>query len=229
MTSRLLQGIRVGLFVPDRLMSECLETLLPAEGADVAFSHADPYAFLESASQHRPDVALADLRGFEAAMAVLREFHSRQPGLPLAVLSAHGHPSPEDCYREGAAAWIDTTGGTLKQLVETLKDASEGVRLFPMMPSETWFRLSPTPLPTVSDAGPMADMTRREREVLAHIGRGEDNVKVAALLGISERTVKCHVTSLYRKSGVENRSQLTLLARDLGIRPADRPSPLRDA
>jgi DNA-binding NarL/FixJ family response regulator len=65
----------------------------------------------------------------------------------------------------------------------------------------------------------MSSLTVREREVLAYVSAGADNLKIASHLKISERTVKAHVSSLYKKLGPENRAQLALLARQLGIRP----------
>ncbi len=58
-------------------------------------------------------------------------------------------------------------------------------------------------------------LTPREREILAEVGSGSDNLKTAAVLGISERTVKAHVTSLFRKLGAANRVELALAARAL--------------
>lgn len=60
-------------------------------------------------------------------------------------------------------------------------------------------------------------LTPREWEVLRHVSGGMDNLKVAAHLGISERTVKSHMTALYRKLGVENRTELALRGRALGL------------
>ncbi|HVG60038.1 MAG TPA: helix-turn-helix transcriptional regulator, partial [Hyalangium sp.] len=62
-------------------------------------------------------------------------------------------------------------------------------------------------------------LTQREREVLAYVAGGADNLKIAAHLQIAERTVKSHVTQLYRKLGAENRTQLALRACHLGVRP----------
>ena len=61
------------------------------------------------------------------------------------------------------------------------------------------------------------ELTLRERQVLGHLATGADNLKVAALLDITERTVRAHVSSLYRKLGCENRAELALLARDMGV------------
>lgn len=61
----------------------------------------------------------------------------------------------------------------------------------------------------------------REKEVLSLVGTGADNLKIAALLGVSERTVKAHVSSMYLKIGAENRVELALIALRLRLRPAE--------
>ncbi|WP_274379774.1 helix-turn-helix domain-containing protein [Myxococcus xanthus] len=64
-------------------------------------------------------------------------------------------------------------------------------------------------------------MTPREREVLGYIAAGADNLRIAACLGITERTVKAHITAIYKKVGSENRTQLAVLGCQLGVqRPA---------
>ena len=73
----------------------------------------------------------------------------------------------------------------------------------------------------VSNGGELGKLTLREREVLGYIAAGADNLKIAACLGITERTVKAHITSIYKKLGPENRTQLAVLACQLGVqRPA---------
>jgi DNA-binding CsgD family transcriptional regulator len=69
-------------------------------------------------------------------------------------------------------------------------------------------------------SGPLAHLSAREHEVLRYVAGGADNLKIAACLGITERTVRAHVSALYRKLGGENRAQLALRGRELGARPA---------
>jgi DNA-binding CsgD family transcriptional regulator len=90
-------------------------------------------------------------------------------------------------------------------------------------PTETGFIRFVASIPSTLDreADPAAErvlmtLSRREREVLQLVGSGADNLKIAAMLGISERTVKCHVSNLYRKLGQENRIQLALLSLHFG-------------
>ena len=60
-------------------------------------------------------------------------------------------------------------------------------------------------------------LTGREREVLDVLTSGADNLKIAETLGISERTVKAHLTRLFEKLGTENRTELALLASHAGL------------
>jgi DNA-binding NarL/FixJ family response regulator len=64
-----------------------------------------------------------------------------------------------------------------------------------------------------SNAGALSE---REREVLGHVAAGADNLKIAALLGITERTVKAHVSAVYRKLGADNRVELAMAGLKLG-------------
>ncbi len=60
-------------------------------------------------------------------------------------------------------------------------------------------------------------LSERERDVMSYVAGGADNLKIAACLGITERTVKAHVTSLLRKLDLENRTQVAILAITLGV------------
>jgi pimeloyl-ACP methyl ester carboxylesterase/DNA-binding CsgD family transcriptional regulator len=61
------------------------------------------------------------------------------------------------------------------------------------------------------------DLTRRERQILAHIARGLDNLQIAAHLDLSEKTVRNHITAVFAKIGVESRAQAIVQAREAGL------------
>jgi pimeloyl-ACP methyl ester carboxylesterase/DNA-binding CsgD family transcriptional regulator len=63
----------------------------------------------------------------------------------------------------------------------------------------------------------IATLTHRERELLGLIAQGRDNAQIAAVLGLSEKTVRNHITSIFAKLEVENRSQAIVLARESGF------------
>ena len=62
-----------------------------------------------------------------------------------------------------------------------------------------------------------AALTPRERDLVELIAQGRDNAQIAARLGLSEKTVRNHITSIFAKLEVENRAQAIVLARDAGF------------
>lgn len=220
------QGIRISVYEPSRVFRECLEAVLAGAGMTVVGGHESAPHFLASLSVDRPDVAVADLGapglpGLPEAEAPLlvREIREKHPLLALVVLASASRLDPESCYREGAAAYVDGEHGSSQELVRAVQAAASGVRLFPL--SLASVGMTPEPPPPAAPVG--ARLSLRERQVLGLIGVGADNLKIAAQLSISERTVKAHVTNLYRKSQVENRTQLAILAREIGLKPRLEP------
>lgn len=67
-----------------------------------------------------------------------------------------------------------------------------------------------------NEASAFADLTERERELVHFVARGLDNHQIAAHLGISEKTVRNHVSSIFAKLGVDSRAQAIVVARDAG-------------
>jgi DNA-binding CsgD family transcriptional regulator len=67
-------------------------------------------------------------------------------------------------------------------------------------------------------------LTAREAQILERIAQGLDNAQIAAHLGMSEKTVRNHITHVFDKIGVENRSQAIVLARERGLGQQSRPS-----
>ena len=95
--------------------------------------------------------------------------------------------------------------------------------LFIVVLFETFFEVLNTFAPparrhAVPDAvGSVSRLTAREREVLEHLAQGLDNAQIAAHLGLSEKTVRNHLTHIFDKIDVENRGQAIVLAREAGL------------
>jgi DNA-binding NarL/FixJ family response regulator len=132
----------------------------------------------------------------------LRWMKGAVPGARAVVLW-DGQPGlgASDCQGLGAT-WMEARRTSPGQLAAVLRNLSLAV-------------------PPGRDALPghadvLARLSPREREVLAHVACGEDNLTIAACLDITERTVRAHVSALYLKVGGENRAQLALRGRELG-------------
>jgi pimeloyl-ACP methyl ester carboxylesterase/DNA-binding CsgD family transcriptional regulator len=65
-------------------------------------------------------------------------------------------------------------------------------------------------------------LTERQRELLELIAQGRDNAQIAAVLGLSEKTVRNHITGIFSRLDVENRSQAIVMAREAGFGSAPR-------
>jgi pimeloyl-ACP methyl ester carboxylesterase/DNA-binding CsgD family transcriptional regulator len=72
----------------------------------------------------------------------------------------------------------------------------------------------------------LGDLSRQERNVLEGIARGLDNSQIAASLGLSEKTVRNHVTRVFDKIGVQQRYQVIILAREAGLGMTEGPASL---
>src|SRR5262249_25760881 len=66
-----------------------------------------------------------------------------------------------------------------------------------------------------------AALTRRELELLGWIAEGRDNTEIAGALGLSEKTVRNHISSIYAKLEVEGRAQAIVMAREAGLGEAE--------
>ncbi len=71
--------------------------------------------------------------------------------------------------------------------------------------------------PGMSVTGQSVSLTDREREVLQSVAQGQRSKEVAFHLGISERTVKAHLASIYEKLGVDSRAAAVTMAIQRGI------------
>ncbi|MBS1136022.1 MAG: response regulator transcription factor, partial [Burkholderiaceae bacterium] len=67
------------------------------------------------------------------------------------------------------------------------------------------------------DSQALAELTERERKVLALVARGLSNAEIGGKLFISEKTVRNHLTRIFDKLGVNSRARAIVLARDAGL------------
>jgi len=191
--------------------------LAGAPDIEVVGQAADTDETLRLAEALEPDVVLLDIvmPGLRAP-EVVRRLLAGQAELHVLVLTAYGEEGLVlGLLRAGVQGYLlkDEELGTVVKAVQ-------GV-----MRGETW--LSPRVATTVAKAArgeasgeeksPLAQLTRRERQVLALMARGLSNAEIAEKLLITERTVKFHVGNIYRKLGVRSRMEAILQARREGM------------
>lgn len=159
----------------------------------------------------RPDVVLLDLElpgmsGLEAIPA-LREAH---PGAGLLVLTAYDTDERVlGAIRVGARGYL-LKGASLQAIARAVRTVHAGEsHLDPRITGKVLAELGP--------GRPATTLTEREREVLGGIAEGLANKQIAQSLGITERTVKYHVTSILNKLGAENRAHAVAVAAQRGL------------
>jgi DNA-binding NarL/FixJ family response regulator len=208
--------IRVAILEDQQVFRESLESLFERSGLEVVCRGSDVEGFMAQVARAEPDVALIDLRLERAeggepgdgvrAVELLRELH---PHVRCLVLSASREPEEMGrCFLAGAAGYLCKFNVGTAELLEGVRRVAQGEQVVP----PEFLGAAPSPRPQ-----PLARLTPREREVLGYVAAGADNLQIAASLDITERTVKAHITNLYRKLGVENRIQMAMLAAQYGV------------
>jgi DNA-binding NarL/FixJ family response regulator len=221
--------IRVGILEDQQVFQECLVALLESSGMQVVARGQDVEGFLAQVKESPPDVALVDLRlerpdsaVVEDGLKVVEALRERQPNTRAIVLTSYREMSEvERCFRAGVAGYLCKLNVSYAELVSAIERVARGEWL---VPPEL---VSPVPPLTPNESSSsLGRITSREREVLSMVAVGADNLQISARLGITERTVKAHVSNLYRKLGVQNRVEMAMLACQLGLA---HPSDLRPA
>lgn len=219
------EGGRVVILEDQPLMGQSLSDILQGAGFAVAGIYCEPDLFLSRLPVDLPAVAIIDL-GLNGGhrsivpdgMATLRELRNRYPDVkPLVFSGATERATVDRCYQEGAAGYLDKLSTEGEALISAVRAVLRGERLFPMNLLD-----SPLSVAESKPTCPVLDLLSvREREVLSYVAAGADNLKIATFLQVSERTVKAHVSALYRKLEAENRTQLALTGLKGGITPRE--------
>ncbi len=184
-----------------------LASLLRSAGLEVVALAANGEEAVALAREHLPDIVLMDLSmpvldGVEATRRIVTQ------GVSTRVVAL---TSFADRDRILAAVDAGCIGYLLKDsepedLLRGIRAAAAGEA--PFDPKATSALLS-RPAAAVS-----VDLTAREREVLALVAGGLSNKQIARRLGIAEKTVKAHLTSVFQRLDVSDRTQAALWARE---------------
>ena len=182
------------------------------DGIEVAGEAGDGAAALALAAEHAPDVILLDLKlpGMDG-IAVLDELKARDSAARVLVLTSATDPASASLAVRSGAAGVLYKDVDPDALVRAIRSVHDGHLLLapeaagPLVRSAgTWGH--------GALGGGLDALTSREREVLAELTKGRSNREIARALGVSEKTVKAHVSSVLAKLGVQDRTQAALLA-----------------
>jgi len=182
-------------------------------GMELVGTAADGSEAVARCIETGPDVVLMDLEmpnvdGIEAT----RRIRVERPGTAVLVLTSFS-----DRRRIVGALSAGAVGYLLKdaaadEVVRGIESAARGES--PLDP-----RAARSLLEAQSEPDPLEGLSEREREVLGLLLEGMPNKNIARRLGISEKTVKSHLTRVFRQIGVTDRTQAALWAERNGLRP----------
>jgi DNA-binding NarL/FixJ family response regulator len=209
--------IRVVLVDDHAVVRRGLEQLLRGEpGIEVVGAAGNGVQAVEVVRSERPDVVLMDLQMPEMdGVAATRQIRAESPATHVLVLTSYSDRERLIAALDAGAAGYLLKDAEPEELVRGIEAVARGES--PLDPKAARHLLDARTQPTsVSTAD---GLTPRELEVLQLLCQGLANKQIGRRLGISERTVKAHLTSLYQRLGVADRTQAVLWATEHQLGP----------
>lgn len=214
--------IRVLVVDDERMVCAHLRTILEsADDLTVIGQAYDGAEAVEAVMRNRPDVVLMDLHmpGVDGLTALVQIV--ALPGAPkvLVLTTFDLDHYVLRAMRDGAAGFLlkDTSPDDLTTLIRVVADGH--TVLSPVATQRLVAASADRHAARERAASAIAELTDRERDVLACIANGLSNAQIAERLYLSEATVRSYVSRMLTKLGCANRTQAGLLAYTAGITP----------
>jgi DNA-binding NarL/FixJ family response regulator len=205
--------VRVVLVDDHAVFRDSLEAVLvPAVGTTVVGSFGRADEALAALGALDADVVIMDLSlpdtgGVEATRQIVRRF----PHVRILVLSmSDDAASVRASLRAGARGYLAKSSG-LPEMVRAIQAVHDGQLIL----GSTVAGLVDAAAPRDSRAALLTSLTSREADVLELLAGGRTTGQMAAELGVTQKTIRNVLSTLYAKLGVEDRGQAALTAREL--------------
>jgi DNA-binding NarL/FixJ family response regulator len=207
------------LLDPYPLWLDAVERLVERTGLTVVAKTTDPRRALELVAELQPEALVAEIKTTDGAMDgvdCIREARARASNLRVIVLSESDEASRIDAaFAAGADAYVIKTAHP-DDVSAAVRQAFDHSVYFATQPARAATR---TVVAATNGARPESthDLTKRELEILRLVAEGHSNAAMARMLWVTEQTVKFHLSNIYRKLDVANRTEAGRWAQRHGL------------
>ena len=189
--------IRIGLTMSINAQDDMTVVAEAGNGEDAvqAFRDFSPSVMLM-------DIGLPRINGVEA----VQQIRAKRSSTKIIMLTMY--EGDEDVYqaiKAGADGYV-LKGMSHQAILDAIRAVNRGERFIPPSIAEIYARHDPS-----------SELRPREKEVLSLIISGKSNKEIASSLNIAEGTVKCHVSAIFLRLGVTDRTQAAMIARQRGL------------
>lgn len=206
-----MSAIRVMIADDHSLIREGLRQLLEFDGSiKVVGEAANGVECLEKLEEYDPEVLLLDINMPEKnGIEVLKEMKEKKSSVKVLILTVHNELEYlMNAVDIGVEGYImkDSESSELKKAIRAVRDGESYIQssLIPALNNQLLNR--------DIDRDKVAALTNREMEVLIQVANGMFNKEIATNLNISERTVKNHISNIFKKIEVSDRTQAAVFA-----------------
>jgi DNA-binding NarL/FixJ family response regulator len=206
-------SIRVALAEDSYIVREGLEQLLAAiPDVEVVAACPDLDSLLAVVETEAPDVVVTDIRmpptGTDEGIRVAAQLRETRPEIGVVVLSQHDDPAYALALlgsgSEGRAYLLKERVNDLAQLAAAVTEVAAGGSVIDSKIVESLVRAG-----SAADNSPLAELTAREREVLAEIAQGKSNTAIAESLVLTKRAVEKHINAIFMKLGLTQSDEVS--------------------
>jgi DNA-binding NarL/FixJ family response regulator len=195
------------------LWLDTVAQVLGRMGVEIVAKATSSVSALPLVEELRPDLLVTGIKMNDGEMdgiTLLRQARERVPGLRAIVLSMYDDAQHIDsAFAAGAVAYVlktahpDDLTSAIRQAFGHSIYLAGGVR--------------PAPAPAAPALDDSPGLTRRELEILRLVAEGHSNAELARMLWVTEQTVKFHLSNIYRKLNVANRTEASRWAQLRGL------------
>jgi DNA-binding NarL/FixJ family response regulator len=172
---------------------------------------------VQLAQQLKPNIILMDLNlpkmsGIEATKQIIQD----QPDTGILVLTMYDDDSSVfAAIRAGARGYL-LKEANRNEIIRAIQAVGDGEAIFsPTIARRMMYYFEAKSKQVQVDVFPQ--LTEREREVLDHIARGENNAGIATVLGLNQKTIRNHVSNILSKLHASDRAHAIIMAREAGL------------